>query len=83
MYPEDSYHLFLECIVSKNFYLKIMTWLNTYDILLPEAGSSSILLGSGEQGPLGGLVNLLLQVYKIIVFNFKINDDVDMTLNVS
>ena len=82
LYPEDTYHLFLECIVSKNFYLKIMTWLNKYDILLPEAGSSSILFGSGEQGPLGGLVNLLLLVYKIIVFNFKINEDVNMTLNV-
>jgi len=66
LYPETIDHLFVECIDSKNYYLEIRSWLEKYNITLPESNRSNIILGIEEN-----VSNYVILMYKLTIYKAR------------
>ena len=67
--PHSVEHLFMQCIKSVNLYLQLNKLCRDCDIMLPKPYTKEIIFGVPEQKYC--LVNMILLVFKLVVFQMK------------
>ena len=71
LYPESVEHLFMLCIKSVNLSLQLNKLCRDYDVMLPKPYTKEIIFGVPEHSAKYCLVNMILLVFKLVVFQMK------------
>ncbi|RUA06763.1 MAG: hypothetical protein DSY43_01265 [Gammaproteobacteria bacterium] len=66
LYPETTYHLFVECVESKNLYFEMKNHFKDFGINLPECNLNNIILGVDDL-----VVNYILICFKILLYKSR------------
>ena len=64
--PETVYHLFVDCIESKNFYFDIRIYFENFGVIIPESNYQNIILGVDEP-----IINFIILHFKIVIYKFR------------
>ena len=80
LYPETVEHLFMSCLHSVNLYFDLVQWLAASGVTLPKPRTKEVIFGIPIHSVENTLVNLILLIYKIVIFQTKDKEEPSITL---